>query len=150
MKNAQTLCKEIYDTAIERAKLELQLKQLNKRLNGLKGEANQAMFEENVEAITIEGITFKPDQEANFSLNDGSKTWVESQRFRAWLEENNLQDVVKTREEIHHGTRNKILKEALEPGSKTTKPDMVNVSYFATVKFSEAAIERKVAPASEA
>lgn len=140
--NAQEKLKQLYDKLIEKQKKEFELSDLNSEITQLQGEAFELMEDEGVGAIEIEGITFKPKVEQTFTLNtDKPNTrWDSFPDWFAWLKKVGEDGLIKTKESVHHASRNKFLGDWVKKGNEL--PDFINESFFSTIKYNKSAIKR--------
>ena len=141
MSKSQELCQELLTCLKHKEETELGLKQLNKQINALMINANEAMTEEEVE-IKVEGILFKPITEESYSLTEEKVKWDEYEPWFEWLRTNGQEDMIKTKNSVHAGTRKSFLKNWQDDGNEL--PSVVKSTYFETVKYNKAAVKRMV------
>lgn len=123
--------------------LEQQASQVGKEVWKLSTEMVDAMMEEGVDEITIEGLKFKIKDEINFSMqNTDAKKWVECPDFLAWLEEQGDIGIVKEVPTIHPQTLKSYLKKKQEEGCEL--PPVVKVTPVSIINWNKSQIEREV------
>jgi len=108
-------------------------------------ELNEAMVDEDVPAITVQDIEFKPIEELTHSLDEkvvGTNQWDDCDQFFEWLDKQGFADLVKIKKTVPWNTREKFWREHVENGG--TLPDWVLLKYFNTVKWNKSAITRMV------
>ena len=107
-------------------------------------ELHETMEEQGVDKIDIDGLEFKPIQERSFSLNmgDDKMTFDNYDPFFAWLKTNKLDGIIKTKLSVHHATRKSTLSEFVDKGN--VLPEFIAEKFLPTVKWSKAAVTRKV------
>ena len=147
MGDSQVKAKELLAKLKRVQELEIQTTELNKEIMVDAGSLYESMDEEGVDSISIEGIEFKPVMDVAFGLNHEiveEKKWDDCPKWFEWLQEIGEGGLVKTRQSVHGGTRNKFLKDYIEDKENPALPDFISVSTFGNVRYNKSAIKRMV------
>ena len=127
------------------AKYDRMLKDLGREIGKVTQELNDAMLEQDVDEITIEGLAFKPKTVESFALNKDitdATRWDDCQEFLTWLSETGNSGVIKKIETVHLGTREKLIKDWLDAGNEL--PNFCTKSSFQTVNWNKSLLDRMV------
>jgi len=142
---AQGKAKELLLKLRLKARYEAHLKDLNKNIGIEIGQLHDAMVDEGLDSIEIDGIKFAPQEETTFALNkdvtDAGK-WDDCPEFLAWLEETKNSGVIKTIKTVHPQTRTKLIKEHVEKGGEL--PPFIKENVWGSVKYNKSAVARLV------
>ena len=99
----------------------------------------------NGDVITIDGIEFKQQEQCNYSLNKEEVDvikWDDYPEWHIWLKDNGLEGIIKTVVSTNDATRKKVLTEYANEGK--TLPSFIKETFFNTVKYSAAAIKKRL------
>jgi hypothetical protein len=115
--------------------------EINKEINRLKAELNEAMDDEGIPSITVEiaggQIKFDPDEVENFKLAGpvAGQKWDECGVFHQWLKDKGEGGVIKTTVTVPPNTRDKLIRDHLEAGGEL--PDFIEKTHFSNIKFNK-------------
>lgn len=144
--DTQLKATELAEKLIEAEKQELATSELNKKINRLKIELNEAMDDEGIPSITVKvaggELKFDPVEEEGFKLAGpvAGQEWDKCRIFHKWLEANNLGGVIKSTPTVHYQTRIKVIKEYINNGGEL--PDFIEPTYHSTTKFNKSLVTR--------
>ena len=146
-KETSALAEYFHNMNKEKARLEVQMTELNKHLNSVNFALTEKMTREGqTEEVTIEGVKYKIKDTENFSLDKeivGNEDWDDEHgHFFKMLHERGDQDLIKTVVSVHAGTRKSYLKKLLDKGE--CLPDFIKHSVTSMIGFNKKAIERLV------
>lgn len=147
MGESQTKSKDLLIKLKQVQALEIHLKQLNKEIMLDAGRLYETMEDEKVDSISIDGIEFKPILDVAFALNHSivkEKKWDECLKWFKWLQEIGEDGLIKTRQSVHGGTRNKFLKDYIEDADNPALPEFIEMSSYGNVRYNKTAIKRLV------
>jgi len=120
---------------------EERVKTYSKGIFKLQGELVDAMMEEGVTAIEIEGLKFSTKPDFNHSMqNTEAKKWAECPEFLQFLEQENDLGMVKQTPTIHAGTLKKWVKDRMAEGKSL--PDCMKITHYTKVDFNKSAVKR--------
>ena len=142
--NSQQMAEALLQDLKRREELDLQTKELNKRIAKYSEDLYEQMEDDGVESIKIEGIEFKQKVEQDFTLKGDLKgqKWDEIGLWFKWLREVGEGGLIKTKESVPGNTRKKFLKDWVS--EKKPLPDFVEEKFFNTVKYSKAKIKTMI------
>jgi len=140
----------INEIAVELIKLEEQKHRikaeesdLNKAIASTRSKLYQSMEDTGVDEISVDGIKFKQTEETSYAMSDPSlPKWDDNPAWHEWLKANDLDGIIKTVVSTNAATRKKTLKEFADGGGEL--PKFIKESFFNTVKYSDAAVKRRV------
>lgn len=140
--NAQDRAKLFLLKLKDAALCEAALKAKQKESYQLMQELYEAMEEEGVEKITLDGIDFKPTIEQDFALAGDLKgqKWDECEVWFAWLKQIGEAGLIRTKESVPWNTRKKFLKEFVE--AKQPLPQFIEETFQPAVKYNKTAVRR--------
>ena len=144
--NTQEKATELAQKLIEAEIKSLALKEINKEINALKADLNEAMDDEGIPSITVKvgggEVKFDPIQEEDYKLigNFSGQKWDECGVFFNWLGEIGEDGLIKTKPSVHAQTRKSFLAKWEESGEPL--PDFIGKTYFSTIKFNKSLVTR--------
>ena len=138
------IAKLLLQRAIEKAQMEARVTAANKELSFINAVLTDRMDDEDVSDLTVDDIKLKVEIKQQFSI-DKDKTdhdWDDPDgAFHTWLKEIGNQDMIKTKSSVHHSTRTSFLKKWVK--EKNVLPDFIKTSFFNSVRYNNAEIERR-------
>jgi len=144
--NTQTKATELATKLVEAERRKLALTELNKEINRLRSELNEAMDDEDIPSITVKvaggELKFDPIEEEEFKLAGpvAGKQWDKCGVFHAWLQEIGEEGLIKTEPSVHAATRKKFLLEWIENGEEL--PEFIEKTIFSTTRFNKSLVTR--------
>ena len=142
--NSQQQAEALLQDLKRREELDLQTKELNKRIAKASEDLYEQMEDDGVDSIKIEGIEFKQKVEQDFTLAGDLKgqKWDDIGVWFEWLRKVGEGGLIKQKESVPGNTRKKFLKEWV--AEKKDLPDFVEEKFFNTVKYSKAKIKTMI------
>jgi len=120
---------------------EERVKTFNKEIFKFQQKLLDAMGEEDVTAIEIEGVKFGIKDDVNFSMqNTNAEKWADCPEFVAWLKTYGDEGIIKQVPTIHPQTLKKYLKDKLEEGESF--PSFIKTTEFSRVNWNKSLVAR--------
>ncbi len=135
--------KHLLAVAERKVGAEAELKVINKKMTSINSILAKRMQDEDLSKMQVDDVMMECITDETFSLDKdvACGDWGDDQGdFFKWLKEIGEQGLIK--ETVHHTTRDKFLTGWREDGKSL--PDFIKIGLWLHVKFSMAAIKRRV------